>query len=216
MIYIKNNKKKILLEITLVMIFSYISIIGGNILIGNIFKTNINLIQISIFTLSSYWLELLFVLMIKNIFKDFNKEVRFTTKRLPMQILIGIILFIVYLIIYKLFGNESDGIKFVLNLDTILDFIVCFFGIAVVEEYVYRIFIYNKILELKNSKLLAVIVSSMLFGLCHFSYDLDWIISSIIFGILLSGARSKFKNCSFISLIIVHGMFDFLIKYLNI
>lgn len=65
-----------------------------------------------------------------------------------MKILIGIILFITYLIICKLSGYETDGINFVLNLDTILDFIVCFFGIAFVEEYVYRMFLYNKILEL--------------------------------------------------------------------
>ena len=47
-------------------------------------------------------------------------------------------------------------------------------------------------------------------------YDFSWMIASTIMGLIFSLAHTKFKDCSFLSLVIGHGLFDFLIKYLKL
>lgn len=170
---------------------------------------------LNVFSLFFTWIEILLILLIKKLFRDKTKDVVFTFEKLPVQMLIGIGLYVVYMLFYiYILGYIPSETPMKSGFDIVLEFLLCFLGIAASEEYLFRIVFYNRFLTLTNNKLITILLSSLIFGLVHFSYGIEWIIISTFFGLFLSSARTLLKHCSIISLIIAHGMFDFLINYI--
>ena len=81
---------------------------------------------------------------------------------------------------------------------------------ALVEEIIFRGYLFKKIMDVKNSKLLAIIVTALLFGFMHIvnGPNIIFIISPTIFGFIYGACRANLKNCSLLSLIIAHGLHD--------
>ena len=80
------------------------------------------------------------------------------------------------------------------------------------EEFVFRGFIYEKVKRLSGKEGMAVRVSSILFGFMHLlGGNMVQVFLTAILGVLFCAFRLKIKNCSLVSLIILHGIYDFLI-----
>ena len=94
----------------------------------------------------------------------------------------------------------------------IYEFIYMIFGVALAEEFVFRSYIFHKLLEIKDSRWFAILVSSLLFGLLHiFNGDLIQVFVTGLLGVLFCTFREKIKGCSLLSLIIAHGLHNGLI-----
>lgn len=94
----------------------------------------------------------------------------------------------------------------------IYELFLCVFGVALAEEFIFRGFVFHKLLKLKDSKPLAIIVSSALFGLFHiFGGNLLQVIMTALMGAFFCLCREKIRYCSTLSLIVAHGVYDALI-----
>mgnify|MGYP003412235086 CR=1 FL=1 len=100
----------------------------------------------------------------------------------------------------------------------IYDFIQCIGAVALVEEFVFRGFFYKKLETLFGSAVGAIIGSSILFGLFHFlGGNIGQIILTGFIGAIFCICRVKIKNCTLLSVIIAHGVYDALITvWLNV
>ncbi|MDE7269600.1 MAG: CPBP family intramembrane metalloprotease, partial [Acetatifactor sp.] len=88
----------------------------------------------------------------------------------------------------------------------------CIFAVGFVEEFVFRGFVYEKIKSINQKDMIAIIGSSVLFGVFHlFSGNIVQMIMTACIGAFFCFCRLKVKNCSTLSLIIGHGVYDALI-----
>ena len=137
------------------------------------------------------------------------------TENIPHQIAIGVILALLMslflTLIPILFGfkemvgntSYSELWQFAYN------FVYLTIGVALAEEFVFRGYFFHKLLEIRDSRWFAMIVSSMLFGLFHIFYgNLIQIIITALIGLLYCVMREKIKNCTLLSLVIAHGLYD--------
>jgi membrane protease YdiL (CAAX protease family) len=145
-------------------------------------------------------------------------DIGFTKEKSPSQILIGIVLSaimsLVLTVIPILLGFKEliGSASYTKAWQFAYDFAYKTLGIALVEEIIFRGYIFKKLIDLKNSKWFAIIVSSVLFGLFHiFKGNIIQVVMTTLIGILLCLFREKIKNCSLLSLIIAHGFYDALI-----
>ena len=106
-----------------------------------------------------------------------------------------------------------QDIKEVVNLrHKIISLIAAISGIFI---SVYVITIFNKLLEIKNSRWFAIILSSILFGLFHnFNGSLIQVFITGFIVLVFCIFREKIKDCSLLSLVICHGLYDGLITLL--
>ena len=92
------------------------------------------------------------------------------------------------------------------------EFIYAIFGVALAEELIFRGYIFKKLLEIKNSRWFAIIVSSLLFGLFHiFNGNIIQVFVTAFLGFIFCIFREKIKECTLLSLIIAHGVYDAMI-----
>lgn len=86
-------------------------------------------------------------------------------------------------------------------------YIVSSFG----EEVIYRAFLINRISELgsnnKTTRILAVVISSIIFGLAHYSWGSMGIIQTTFMGLALGGSYLYLKRKIWV-LIIAHAYMD--------
>ena len=85
-------------------------------------------------------------------------------------------------------------------------------GVALVEELIFRGYIFHNLLNLKDNKVFAILLSSGLFGLFHiFNGNLIQVLLTTIIGIIYCILREKIPSCTTLSLIVLHGVYDALI-----
>lgn len=91
-------------------------------------------------------------------------------------------------------------------------------GIALCMSFVFRGFFYRKLEVLFGSAVGAIIGSSVLFGLFHFwGGNIVQIFLTGIIGAIFCICRIKIKNCTLLSVVIAHGVYDALITvWLNV
>lgn len=207
------------------------SIVQLVIAIFGIFAATFGLFMFNKYLLMSFSLPLRMILMIVTqwllflvpaILMIVNKEklssLGFIKEKIPMQIGIGVLLAVsmslVLTVLPILLGFKemvgsttyNEAWKFVFQ------FIYSILGVALAEELVFRGYLFKKLLEIKNSKWFAIIISSVLFGLFHiFNGNLLQVFVSTFLGIVFCIFREKIKGCTLISLIIAHGIYDALI-----
>jgi hypothetical protein len=91
-------------------------------------------------------------------------------------------------------------------------FVYDIIGVALTEEFIFRGYIFKKLLEIRNSRRFAILISSLLFGLFHiFNGNLIQVFMTAFLGFLFCMLREKIKGCTLLSLIIAHGIYDALI-----
>lgn len=84
-----------------------------------------------------------------------------------------------------------------------------------VEEFVFRGFLYGKLKEICRSETAPIVISSLAFGVLHFSGgNFIQVIMASAIGAFYCWCMENIPNCSLLSLIIAHGMHDWLIRVL--
>lgn len=152
------------------------------------------------------------------------KELGFNNNKIAKQILIGLGLSAVTVfcfVILPLFlgSSRSDVLSFKPSSVYVLVFYIIYYLIFVGfgEEIVFRGYFYNEIKKRTSSKLLAVILSSLMFGLWHYpnGFNIMKVLITSILGLIYGFSRYKVKNCTILSLGIAHGLHDSIILVLS-
>ena len=156
------------------------------------------------------------ILMIVN--KENLVDIGFRKDKIPLQIGIGVLLAFAMSLVMTVLPILL-GLKGMVGSTTytqvwkfIFQFIYAIFGVALAEELLFRGYIFHKLLEIKNSKWFAIITSSLLFGLFHIcNGSIIQFFMTAFLGFLFCIFREKIKECTLLSLIIAHGVYDALI-----
>lgn len=92
------------------------------------------------------------------------------------------------------------------------DFAYKILGVALVEEVIFRGYVFKLLKEIRNTMAFPVALSSVLFGLIHITNgSVVQVLMTALIGALLCVCRMKIKSCTLLSLIIAHGVYDALI-----
>lgn len=158
-------------------------------------------------------------LLIKILAGDTWRDYLFSKEKLGAQILIGIGIGIVMSLILTLplfltgHGEWSDnGHHYQFIWQYVYELIYCVGAVALTEEFIFRGFLYQKLQALSGSNVAAALISSVAFGLFHiFGGSIVQVVMTTLIGLGLCVVRCKVKNCTTLSLIIGHGLYDFLI-----
>jgi len=156
------------------------------------------------------------ILMIVN--KENLVDIGFRKDKIPLQIGIGVLLAFAMSLVMTVLPILL-GLKGMVGSTTytqvwkfVFQFIYAIFGVALAEELLFRGYIFHKLLEIKNSKWFAIITSSLLFGLFHMcNGSIIQLFMTAFLGFLFCIFREKIKECTLLSLIIAHGVYDALI-----
>lgn len=85
--------------------------------------------------------------------------------------------------------------------------------IGLTEEFIFRGFLYTSLKELCLSDAMPILISSALFGLMHFSgLNFSQVITTGLIGAFFCICREKIPGCTLLSLVIAHGLHDWLIR----
>ena len=166
-----------------------------------------------------YWLIALLPIIVMSVNKDKLVNYGFGKDKMIFQIIVGVLIGIAMSFILTLiphlfgFGEYVDsGKRYRYLWQFIYEFFYCIFAVAFVEEFVFRGFVYAKIKNISQKDMIAIIGSSILFGLFHlFGGNIIQMLMTACIGAFFCFCRLKVKNCSTLSLIIGHGIYDALI-----
>ncbi|MCQ2408128.1 MAG: CPBP family intramembrane metalloprotease [Oscillospiraceae bacterium] len=171
--------------------------------------------------LVTYWLTALAPLIIIRYRHDSLHTYGLRRRRLPQQILIGIVIggalaLLLVMPPYSLGLGElwDNGCRFGHDLWRYL-YELCYKTLAIgaAEEFVFRGFCLTKLRRIFKADVPAIALSSLLFGLFHlFGGSIVQIILTAFIGAVLAVCRQKIKNCTLLSVIIAHGLYDFIIS----
>lgn len=108
----------------------------------------------------------------------------------------------------SLVGNHMDFSWF----NLIYYFLFYLFIIGPVEELVFRVYIQDSFINyFKNHKWIGVIITSFLFGLWHLiNGSIIQVLFTFGIGLVFGFTKYKIKNCSYLSVALGHGLYDFL------
>lgn len=167
----------------------------------------------------TYWLVALASIILMTANKEKPSDYGFTAEKLGKQIIVGILIAaamsLALTVVPHLLGFEeyvSSEKNYTRLWQFIYEFIYCIFAVGFAEEFVFRGYIYKKILNISGKETAAVIVSSVLFGLFHiFRGSIVQVITTAFIGAFFCLCRAKIKGCTIVSLIIAHGIYDALI-----
>lgn len=157
------------------------------------------------------------ILMIMN--KEKISSLGFRKEKVLLQIGIGLLVAISMSLVFTVFpillgfkdmvGDRSYKKVWIF----VYEFIYQILGVALAEELIFRGYIYHKLLEIKDNKWFAIIISSIIFGFFHiFSGNIIQIIMTTFLGIFFCICREKIKGCTLLSLIIAHGVHNGMIR----
>lgn len=210
------------------MVIASIGVIGGVFGI-NLFNqyvlTSLPIIWRMVLMIVTYFMIALVPFCISVINKDKLSDFGFTKEKLGYQMLVGFLIALCFSFIFTVIPHlvgKSDWVnnnhQYQYMWQFVYDFVYYIFAVALVEEFVFRGFFYKKLETVFDSNVAVIIVSSILFGLFHFyGGNIAQIILTGIIGVILCICRVKIKNCTLLSLIIAHGVYDSLITvWLNV
>lgn len=112
----------------------------------------------------------------------------------------------------------KDGFLFSrLSLKWFIYYLLVFFVVALTEEFVYRVFVQgNLTVILGRLAFLAPLVSALYFGLCHHVQgSSQQVVVTFGFGLIIGYAKHYIKNCTFVSVVLAHWMYDFVLTAYN-
>ncbi len=164
------------------------------------------------------WILFLVPAILMVVYKEKLSSMGFKKERILLQISIGVLiavsmsLVLTVLPIFMGFKDMVGNASYTQTWQFAYEFIYRIMGVALAEEIIFRGYIFNKLLEIKNSRWFAIIVSSVLFGLFHvFNGNIIQIFMTAFIGLVYCILREKVKECTLLSLIIAHGVYDALI-----
>jgi hypothetical protein len=170
-----------------------------------------------------YWLIAAVPIVVMILSKDKLTDCGFSREKIVKQIIVGIAAGIAMSLVVTIvpylagFGELiSSGKPYTHLWQFAYEFVYCIFAVGLTEEFVFRGFLYHKLQSAFGSELAAIIGSSVLFGLFHiFNESVLQIIMTALIGAIFCLCRKFIKNCTTLSLIIAHGVYDALITVWN-
>lgn len=219
-----NERKKIILQLIMGMLGSVAGLIGVN-AFNQYLLMNLPIGVRMILMIVTYWVIAVVPLCIMLFAKDKLVDYGFAKEKMGMQVLVGVIIGLcmscIFTLIPHLAGKGDwvdNGPHYQYLWQFAYDFLYFIIAIGLVEEFVFRGFVLRKIEKFTGSTVGAVLGSSVLFGLFHFlSGNVMQLFGTAIIGLLLCMCKLKIKNCTLLSLIIAHGVYDALITvWLNV
>lgn len=201
-----------------VVVFGVFVTIFGIVMFNQYLLMNFPLAVRAVLLIVMQWL--LLIMPVASMFKSGEtlSDIGFTKEKISSQILIGIVLSVIMSLVLtvipillgfkELIGSNS----YTKAWQFAYEFAYRTLGIALAEEIIFRGYIFKKLMDIRDSKWFALIVSSVLFGLFHiFNGNIVQVVVTAFIGLFLCMFREKIKNCSLLSLIIAHGFYDALI-----
>ncbi len=167
----------------------------------------------------TYWLVLLVPAIIMLAGRDKLTDYGFSSGNILRQIAVGLLIaagmsLVLTLIPHLLgFGEYFDSGKRYQQLWQFgYEFIYCIAGVGLAEEFVFRGFLYAKIKSAAQSETAAVVISSVAFGMFHImGGNIMQAVLTAFIGAIFCLCRLKIRNCTLLSLIIAHGVYDAMI-----
>lgn len=111
----------------------------------------------------------------------------------------------------EIFADFSDYARY--DGDLIWYFIYYFFFVALVEEFIYRVYIQGELTVLFGRVgWLAPAIAAAIFGVAHIvNGTIEQVIFTFFMGLVLGYAKYFIKDCTLISVVIAHGLYDYLL-----
>lgn len=172
-----------------------------------------------IFMIVMYWI----IALVPIIFGVKNKEklacLGFSKDKILKQVLIGVVIgcimsIFITLIPILIFGKENtySSYNFKYIWQYLYQFIYLLVGVALTEEFIFRGYLLKNIKDICKNSIVPIIITSFLFGLFHiFNGNIVQVVMTSFIGAIFVICREKIKDCSLLSLIIAHGLYDWLI-----
>lgn len=172
-----------------------------------------------IFMIVMYWI----IALVPIIFCVKNKEklacLGFSKDKILKQVLIGVVIgcimsIFITLIPILIFGKENtySSYNFKYIWQYLYQFIYLLVGVALTEEFIFRGYLLKNIKDICKNSIVPIIITSFLFGLFHiFNGNIVQVVMTSFIGVIFVICREKIKDCSLLSLIIAHGLYDWLI-----
>lgn len=181
---------------------------------------SLSLIVRMLMMIVTYWGILVVPIVLMAVSKTKPADIGFSRENLGIQIAVGVCIGVVMSLVLTLapilFGVGDwvdNGRRYTEWWQFLYDFVYCIAAVGLVEEVIFRGYIPHKLKQLKNSELLAGVVSSVLFGFFHiFGGNIVQVLITSVLGGMWYLCREKIKYCSLLSLIIAHGVYDALIS----
>lgn len=178
------------------------------------FTNLINIVPIRILVLVLFNLLNGLIAFIAMKLSEMKLEISFKNK---MQYLVGIVIAVSLSIViavipalcgFPFVGNHMDFSWF----DLIYNFLFYLFIIGPVEEFVFRVYIQDALIScFKKHQWIGVVIASLLFGLWHIiNGSLIQVLFAFGIGLVFGFAKYKMKNCTYLSVVLAHGLYDFL------
>lgn len=219
-----KERNKIIIQIVIAIIGVVAGLLGVNVFKQHVLM-RLPLIARMVLMVVTYFLIAIVPFSIVILNKDKWLEFGFSKEKIGCQVLVGLLIALcmsfVFTVIPHLAG-KSDWVnnqhEYQYLWQFIYDFVYFIFAIALVEEFVFRGFFYKKFETLLGSAVGAIVGSSVLFGLFHFfGGNIVQILLTGIIGAIFCICRVKINNCTLLSVIIAHGVYDALITvWLNV
>lgn len=168
----------------------------------------------------SYWLIALVPYLVMRLSGDTWAAYGFSSERVGRQIGIGLAIAVLMSLVFTLLPHGlglsafvDNGRRYTKLWQFLFNFFYAIGAVAAVEEFIYRGFAYRKLQNIFSSETVAILGSSVLFGLFHLaSGNGVQLIVTTLFGVLFCVLRLKIKGCTTLSLIVAHGVYDALIS----
>lgn len=168
--------------------------------------------------IATQWLLFLIPAILMLIRREKLTGLGFSTEKVPQQILIGFVFSLVMsllLTVLPILCGLKDIVgstNYTKTWQFLYELIYTTVGVALAEEIIFRGYLFQKLMGLRNSWWFAAIFSSILFGLFHiFNGSLIQVFMTAVIGFIYCLARKKIKGCTLLSLIVAHGMYDAMI-----
>lgn len=153
--------------------------------------------------------------------KKIFMELGYSAKNLGKQICAsGFLLMItisIFVLLPLLCGVNKEYVLSVKQQNVVGQIIFLLLFVGPVEEFIFRGYFQQQLEKLIRNKTVVCIVTSILFGFMHFPLTRNFINVTWIFiiGLIYSVAKTKWKDCTIISVSLAHGLHDSIIFILS-
>lgn len=143
------------------------------------------------------------------------KDLGFSSDKIGTQILVGVLIAAGMTLIFTVlpvlagFKDMVGSNSYTKAWQFCYEFVFMILGTALAEEFFYRGFLVQKLMDVKSSKWFAITISSAVFGVSHiFTGNIIQVITTFLLGMIFCICRDRIKHCSTLSIIIAHGMYN--------
>lgn len=152
------------------------------------------------------------------------RELGFTSKKVLRQVLIGIgiaavLSFLIGALPILIGGSGASliGGKVTSTPSAIYSIVTNLIFIGTCEELIFRGYIQTRINKLTRRRFVGVLIAAALFGLWHIINGF-WmqVIFTFFIGSAFGFCRAHLKNCSLLSVIIAHGLYNALLVIIRL